>query len=232
MSYFGGLGTGKGWHTFNFIITPKEFESIFDELKFEFVITNSRVEIDYKKTEKQFIFTNYEDFFNARLITENEVDKKEQLCFESKIRISITDDLSKIHFIDMRDRKGEISNDFKLVRPTEPVINISPFFLTYSKTIESLSVAYSNPEGTIGLELTYPKFVSFENDGFKNLYDTHTFTTCNLFNNLINNIKVISNKAKVQSNTKLFRPNFWISPEAKKVINQNHYIKTNNLNII
>lgn len=229
MTYFGGLGAGKGWNTFNFILTPKEFESIFMELKFYFIVTNSRVEINYEKTENQFIFNGYNDFFNEILIGENKFNKKEQWSFESKIRISITDDLSKIHFQLIIDKKGEISNDFKLVNPIEPVINISPFYLTYSNIKESLSVAYFNTEGIIGLQLTYPKFESFSNDGFNSLIDAHTFNNYNLFSDLTENIKALSNKAKVQSSVKLFRPNFWISLEAKKLIKVNQYLKSNDL---
>ncbi|KAF2333628.1 hypothetical protein [Flavobacterium ginsenosidimutans] len=232
MSYFGGLGAGKGWNTFKFIITPQEFESLFQDLNYYFVITGSRVEINYKNTDEQYIFDSYKSYYNEVLTGENKFDKKEQWSFERDIRISITDDLCKINFQDIIDKKGIVSNDFKLVRPTEPVINISPFYLTYSKTFESLSISYMNNEGSIGLELTYPKIVSFESDNFKSLVDTHSFTTNTLFNNLIENIKAISNKAKLQSTAKLFRPNFWISPDAKKVINQNHYLKSNDLNII
>ncbi|MGN7810319.1 hypothetical protein [Flavobacterium sp. 22076] len=232
MSYFGGLGSGKGWNTFNFIVTPQEFKSIFEKQTYDFVVTNSRVEIDYEKTEKHLLFDNYENFFYKILINKEKLDRKEQWPFESKIRISIIDDINKIQFESITNKKGLISNEFKSVQPTEPVINIRPFYLTYFKIKESLSVAYMNEEGTIGLELTYPKLVSFSNDNFRNFIDAHTFTTYNLFENLIKNIKAISNKAKLQSNTKLFRPNFWISPEAKKVINNNHYLKSNGLNII
>jgi hypothetical protein len=76
MSYFGGLGSGKGWNKFNFILTPKEFESIFRELKFYFVITNTSVAIDYKATDKAYIFDSYKDFFNEILIGKTALDKK------------------------------------------------------------------------------------------------------------------------------------------------------------
>ncbi|GAA3777330.1 hypothetical protein [Flavobacterium ginsengiterrae] len=228
MSYFGGLGSGKGWNTFNFILTPKEFNSIFENQKYSFVITNSRVEIDYTETDKEFIFNSYKDFFNEIIIG----DKKDYWIFEEKIRISITDDINKIQFNDIINKKGIVSSDFKLVSPTEPVINIRPLYLTYSKIKESPTIAYRNTEGTIGLELTYPKVVSFRKDDFKTLIDAHTFTTYNLFNNLIKNIKAISNKAKLEKGAKLFRPNFWISAEAKKVINENHYLKSNDLKIV
>lgn len=232
MSYFGGLGAGKGWNKFNFILTPTEFESVLENLKFYFVTTNTRVAIDYKKTDTSYIFDGYKDFFNEILIGKKELDRKEHWSYESKIRISITDDIDKISFKQIIDKKGILSSEFKSVNPTEPVINISPFYLTFSKDKESLSVAYMNTEGTIGLELTYPKFVSFLTDGDNSIIDAHAFNNYNLFNNLVKNIQSISNKAKIQSPAKLYRPNFWISPEAKKVINENRYLKSNSLIIL
>lgn len=229
MGYFGGLGSGKGWNKFNFILTPNEFESVFTELKFYFIITNKSVPIDYKITDKPYVFAGYKDFFNEIIIGEKEHDRKEHWFYEDKIRISITDTINTINFKEIIDKKGIVSNDSKLVDPTEPVINISPFYITFSKNNESLSVAYMNIEGTIGLELTYPKFVSFSNDKFTSVVDTNTFNSYHLFNDLIKNIKAISNKAKLQSAAKLYRPNFWISPEAKKVINENRYLKLNSL---
>lgn len=232
MGYFGGLGSGKGWSKFNFILTPKEFESIFKDLKFYFVITNTRVPIDYKATDKSYIFDSYNDFFNEIIIREKEFDQKEQWVYESKIRISITDDISKINFKEITNKNGIVSNEFKIVNPTEPVITISPFYLTFYKDKENLSVAYMNTEGTIGLELTYPKFISFADDGFNTTIDAHKFNNYLLFNDLVKNIKALSNKAKVQSSTKMYRPNFWISAEAKKEINKNFYLKTNSLTIL
>lgn len=229
MGYFGGLGSGKGWNKFNFILTPKEFESIFTDLQFYFVITNTRVPIDYKATDTPYVFDGYKDFFNEIIISNKEYDKKEHWLYENKIRVSITGDINKIGFKEIIDKKGTVSDAFKLVDPTEPVINISPFYLTFSKDKESLSIAYMNTEGTIGLEITYPKFVSFSNDGFNSTVDAGTFNNYNLFSDLIKNIKAISNKAKLQSAAKLYRPNFWISPEAKKVINENRYLKSNSL---
>ncbi|MFH6994493.1 hypothetical protein [Flavobacterium sp. FlaQc-48] len=229
MGYFGGLGSGKGWNKFNFILTPNEFQSIFTDLKFYFVITNTRVAIDYTATDKSYVFEGYQDFFNEVIIGKKELDRKEHWFYEDKIRISITGDINKISFKEIIDKKGIVSNDYKRVDPTEPVINISPFYLYFLKDKESLSVAYMNAEGTIGLELTYPKFVSFLTDEDNSIIDAHAFRTYNLYNDLVKNIKAISNKAKVQSNTKLYRPNFWISPEAKKAINENRYLKVNAL---
>lgn len=230
MSYFGGLGSGKGWNNFNFILTPEEFKSIFSELKFIFLITNTRVPIDYIATDSSYIFDSYSTFFDKIVVRKEELDRKEHWTYE--IRISITDDITKIKFEEITDKKGIVSDEYKLVKPAEPVINVSPFYLSFFKEKESLSVAYMNTEGTIGLELTYPKVVSFRADKFTTTIDAHTFSTYNLFNALVKNIKAISNKAKVQSQAKLYHPNFWISPEAKKAINQNHYLQSNALIIL
>lgn len=232
MSYFGGMGSGKGWNKFNFILTPPEFESIFEELKFYFVITNTRVPIDYTATNTSYVFDSYKDFFTKIIIGNKEYDRKEHWSYESKIRISITNNISKIGFKEIIDKEGTISDAFKLVDPTEPVINITPFYLTFSENKESLSIAYMNTEGTIGLELTYPKVVSFSTDKFNSVIDAQQFNNQLLFNDLIKNIKALSNKAKLQSSTKLYRPNFWISPEAKKVINENRYLKSNSLIVV
>ncbi|KQB39578.1 hypothetical protein [Flavobacterium aquidurense] len=232
MSYFGGLGAGKGWNKFNFILTPQQFESIFSELKFYFVITNTRVAIDYTATDKSYVLDGYKDFFNEIIISNKEYDRKDHWSYENKIRLSITDDINKIGFKEIIDKKGIVSDAFKLVDPTEPVINITPFYLTFLENNQSLSIAHMNTEGTIGLELTYPKVISFSNDKFNSVIDTQQFNNHQLYNNLINNIKALSNKAKLQSSTKLYRPNFWISPEAKKVINENRYLKSNSLTII
>ena len=105
MSYFGGLGAGKGWNTFKFIITPQEFESLFQNLNYYFVITGSRVEINYKNTDEQYIFDSYKSYYDKVLTGEEKLDKKGQWSFERDIRISVTDDLSKINFQDIIDKK-------------------------------------------------------------------------------------------------------------------------------
>jgi len=48
------------WHkSFNFVITPEEFEAVFSRDDYEFVTGNTLVDIDYISTEKQEIFNAY-----------------------------------------------------------------------------------------------------------------------------------------------------------------------------
>ena len=230
MSYFGGLGAGKGWNTFSFILTPSEFEILFKDLQFNFVINNQRVEIDYQQTEKDVVFNAYEKFFEQVLTGQKKLSEKAKWEIESLIRISIIDDLKKIEFDDIVDKKGLVSKDFKLVRPTEPVINISPFYITLTGS-EKLSIAFFNTDGVIGLQLTYPKVVSWKKDNFESVQETKSFQASQLFEVLVKRIKSVSHKAKVSYNSTDFKPNFWISNEAATVINKNPYLISKQLTI-
>lgn len=235
MSYFGGLGAGKGWHKFKFILTPDEFKSLFDESNFYFVVANSRVDINYSHTEIDYIFSGYQKYFEEILIGQNiddrkKVFEKKEYEFVSKIRISIIGSLEKMYFVDCLERNKDVSTEFKLVEFTEPVINISPFYLYLAKN-ETLSVEFMNDEGIIGLEISYPKFVSWEKDDYARYEETTIFKTYSLFKTLTTRVKKIANRAKMSSPTKTYRPNFWISQDAKKVINQNRFLRSNNLTI-
>ena len=52
---------GNSWHKFNFVITPEEFEAIFNREDFEFVTNNTRVNIDYSrpKSRKSLVLISF-----------------------------------------------------------------------------------------------------------------------------------------------------------------------------
>ena len=47
----------NNWHKFNFVITPEEFEAIFNREDFEFVTNNTRVNIDYFLKDEKLLRT-------------------------------------------------------------------------------------------------------------------------------------------------------------------------------
>ena len=50
------------WHkSFNFVITPEEFEAVFSRDDYEFVTSNMLVDIDYISTEKYPMYAIFED---------------------------------------------------------------------------------------------------------------------------------------------------------------------------
>ena len=231
MGYFGGLGSGRGWNKFDFILTPNEFQKVFDGLRYSFVTTNSRVESGYKESSKQNYFQAYKHFFERTLVGEELLNEQELWSIEEPILESIIYDIEKISFRDIKDEKGNYM-PYKVAEPSEPVINISPFYLYFVKEKEFLSVAYCNPKGIIGLELSYPKYVTWYDRENPQTIETSSFESRTLFDTLVQRIKKCSSKAKVQSQTKLLKPNFWIGHEARSVINNNKYLVKNGLEII
>ena len=59
------------WHkSFNFVITPEEFEAVFSRDDYEFVTSNTLVDINYISTEKQEIFNAYQQYYEKILLRE------------------------------------------------------------------------------------------------------------------------------------------------------------------
>lgn len=228
MGYFAGLGAGKGWNSFKFILTPDEFQEIFKGITYAFVNSSVRVEEDYTESNKKDVFQAYENFFEQILIGQTALTREKAWSIEREVRMMVTDSADKVFYKVCKNDKGEVM-PFKVMEPTEPVINIAPFYLSWSAEYEKMSVAYLNAEGIIGLELSFPKYVSFN---YVDNIDTSTYKTAELYKTLVSRIKAISKKAKVETTIKLYKPDFWISAKAIQPINQNRYLKENKLRIL
>ena len=228
MSYSGGLGAGKGWYSFKFILSPDEFESIFNKLSYSFIEANKRAELDYTETNKLSFFSNYRIFYN-KIISGECWDKKVDWAIESSMRISIADDIKKISFKEFSIKEKGNLNSYKLVIPTEPLINIHPFFLSLLN--ETLSLETFNVIGILGIQFSYPKVISWEHENHQHLHDTQRFKTKELFNTLTHLIKDSSRKAKLSGPSKIYRPNFWVNENCLNDVNNNYYLKTNFLKI-
>ena len=227
MSYFAGSGSGKGWNKFCFILTPDELPRIFEGLSYFFVGTGSHTDANYKETPKDKVFSAYEDFYEKILIGEEELSRQQQWQIEEPIRKSIIDDINKVSFIDTKDENGNLT-PFRLIDPTEPLINISPFYLPWSEEEKKLSMEYMNEPGIIGLKLSFPKYISFD---YTNYIETSEYATALLYSLLVKKIKGMAHKAKIETPLKLYTLNFWISTDAVNQINKNRYLKMNNLRI-
>ncbi|MGB4775935.1 MAG: hypothetical protein WBP45_12225 [Daejeonella sp.] len=215
-----------GWNRFKFVLLPEEFENLFTDLEYYFVITNQTVNKDYEVNDQSSVFKKYKDFF-AKITSGQSWDAKQD--WKLRVQGSIIDDKNKISFRDVKDEQGKLYPEYKHATPKEPVINISMFSLTFDN---QLSVQYYNEEGHIGLELTYPKLKSLDSEGCRLLSDSPDYPAKNLYDELIRRIKETSNKAQMQSPSKLYKPNFWISATCKREINNNYYLKSNGLKLI
>ncbi|MEB3005869.1 hypothetical protein [Capnocytophaga sp. G2] len=215
------------WHKkFNFVITPEEFEAIFSREDYEFVTNNMRVDMDYISTEKQEIFTAYQQYYEKILLREEKYNHKILCPFENKMRQSMIDQTQKLIFPEVI-LNGKVSDKYKLVRSKEPFMNIDPFHLLYIKEKKLLSTIYFEPESTFGLRLTYPKTISLadKNNNLRGNYDTEKYPMCVIFNDIVNRIKKISHKAKMVKGEQLLKPDFWISDKAKEQVGKNYYLQ-------
>ena len=50
MGYFGGLGAGKGWRRFYFVVAPDELQRVLMDSECALLVSNGRVPVDYERT--------------------------------------------------------------------------------------------------------------------------------------------------------------------------------------
>ena len=130
------------WHkSFNFVITPEEFEAVFSRDDYEFVTSNMLVDIDYISTEKQEIFNAYQQYYEKILLREEKYDHKTLWTIEDKMRQSMIDQTKKLIFLEVEGNKKDALK-YKRVRTKEPFMNLDPFYLLYKKEKNLLSFLY------------------------------------------------------------------------------------------
>lgn len=212
----------KGWHQFYFVITPAEFELIFSQMNALFV-ANKKVDEPLQSVPKSEVFEKYKTLYN------NILHKKcESNLIEGWFSEDIIDDLKKIQVAPVAEADKQ-RTVFQSLLPAEPMIGLSPFDLIFLEQKNSISVAYHNPKGVLGMQLSYPKAVAWN---YTKLEKTDSFVMRKIYDTLTAEIKKLCKKAKVQQGDTLFRPNFWISELAKNQINSNAYLTENNLQIV
>ena len=219
------------WHkSFNFVITPEEFEAVFSRDDYEFVTGNTLVDMDYISTEKQEIFDAYQQYYEKILLREEKYNHKTLWTIEDKMRQSMIDQTKKLIFLEVEDNKKDAVK-YKRVRTKEPFMNLDPFYLLYKKEKNLLSTIYHAPENTFGLKLTYPKTISLadKNDNLRGNYDTEKYPMYAIFKDIIKQIKKISHKAKMMKGEQLLKPDFWISDKAKEQVGKNYYLQQTGL---
>jgi hypothetical protein len=220
----------NSWHKFNFVITPEEFEAIFNREDFEFVTNNTRINIDYSHTEKQEIFEAYQQYYEKVLTSGEKYEHEALWKIVNAMRQGMIDQTKKLIFPEVV-LSDKVSDEYKLVRCKEPFMNIDPFCLLYKKEKNLLSTIYHEPENVFGLQINYPKTISLadKNDNLRGNYSTEKYPMCMIFKNIIKQIKKISHKAKMTKDNQLLKPDFWISDKAKEQVGQNYYLQKNGL---
>jgi len=199
MSYFGGLGAGKGWYKFQFAVTPNEMSNVLRSQNLFVVKTTKRVPIDYSNTPLDEYLDSYQQYVDAMV---NTVEVPWQFC--SSISHSLVTSLTIF--------KPKVCPDpaYKLMNPVEPVINLGPVPISYSN--RKLSTAVES-KISFGIEMTFPKVVSFDRDGHEALYAADCFEIYKLFTELCSLITKMTKPCVFRSELQQHRTKIRISHE-------------------
>lgn len=224
--YFGGLGAGKGWYKIPFFITDKELSDLFSKFNFHLIITNTRVDVDYIETKKEEFLKDYNKYIEVL-----KSQKKSDWKIESPLYISLTKDLS-----DIKSKLIE-SNNFKLLKYTEPLIDVSPLTIYYENVNKKdrLSIDCDGIKEnviTAGLILHFPKVISLDNEGHRFLHKTDNSKNLELYNILVKYITEITKPCIIKSSVSKRKTRLRISKDCKKILNEHPFFKEKELIII
>lgn len=203
MGYFGGFGAGKGWQSYYFLITPDELHAQLAALELSLVITNCRVPVTYFSTPIEEYREQYAAYFRAVSGEGDGVDWH----VTSPMYISLTRPSVHIGF-EVITRHPE----YKLVEPSEPLINLSPFPLYYDNERQQISLVHGGMESwSFGLRMDYPKVVSYSSEHHECLHNTSSYMNAELFAQLKGGIDCITTNATILSPAKRHRTKVRIS---------------------
>jgi hypothetical protein len=208
MGYFGGYGGGRGWHKFRFLITPDEWRQILIASGVH-VVSSGRVSRDYIETGIEPYLEHYARYY-AAMFGEGDLGMVARKFHGENLTATL-----EILELKLSAKYPEYAAvDFR-----EPVISVSAFPLFFLG--ESISLSWGGHEDlSFGLELVYPKAVSFDHERYAYEYPADQFVNWPLYQSLTTAIKAITTGCKVQSPAKVHRVDVRISPAVRAVINQ------------
>ncbi len=214
----------KKWNKFNFIVHPTELETIFKEINY-FIIPNTRVSIDYKLTDidNASIFKEYKEFYD-KVVSGRYLEEEKKL----DVIIRLTNDLNLIKFEPFEIEESGKVKKFKRVLISEFMVNIGTFsFMAYPK--DKLTTSYYDVTGKsdLGLQISYPKEIICTESS--NIIELDKFKTYKLYTEITKKVKKIAKRAKAIRNGIETKPNFWITEKVLKDINNNYYLRENNI---
>ncbi|MBS9774002.1 MAG: hypothetical protein KGV59_02430 [Tenacibaculum sp.] len=214
----------KKWTKFNFIVHPTELENIFKELNY-FIIPSTRVSIDYKLTDidNTSIFKEYGEFYE-KVISGKDLGNDKKIIIVTRL----TNNLNLIELEPFEIEEGNKIKKFKRVLISEFMVNIGTFsFMAYPK--DKLTTAYCDNTGKsdLGLQISYPKEIICLDDN--KIIKLDEFKTYELYSEIVKKIKKISRRVKAIRNGIEIKPNFWITEKVLKDINNNLYLRENDI---
>jgi hypothetical protein len=218
--YFGGLGAGRGWHKFLFFIDGDELKSVFDNHNFS-ILANTRQSRDYRETPKQEylpLYDKYIQYFQDSKSLENPYNLIVWLTNTKKI----------VQYVPISVSDG----DFNRIDFSEPSVGVSPLFILYDERKKLLVDIFGSNNCHFGLELQFPKVVSYSDESHKLLHSTEGCSNFKLFGDLVNDIKSITKPCRIKDINMVRTTRIRISDTCKEMANNNDFFVKNNLTVL
>lgn len=187
MGYFGGLGAGKGWLKFLFIVEPAVLREVLIATSPVLVITNSRVPADYEATPLDEYLAAYSCYLDA-MLESPEAARMAAMAIYMGLAASL-DRFSPTPCPDTR---------YKLMNSDEPVVNLRPLTLHFDARSGQLCTNVMS-DLYFGVELSFPRLISLDRDKHEVLYETGPFPTYDIFEEVRSRIQNVTRPCKIRS---------------------------------
>jgi hypothetical protein len=193
MGYFGGLGEGKGWLKFRFVVDRDVLREVLIATKPILVITNSRVPAEYEATPLDEYIAAYSRYLEAMLESAEAVQKAAMATY-----MGLAGSLDRFSPLPCPDSR------YKLMDCDEPVVNLAPLTLYFDARRGQL---WTNVTSNLyfGVELSFPRVISLERDKDEVLYKTAQFPTYAIFERVKSRIQKVTKPCKIRSSSREHR---------------------------
>ncbi|MHB0937183.1 MAG: hypothetical protein ACYC6A_12410 [Armatimonadota bacterium] len=225
MGYVGGYGGGRGWHKYRFLLLPEELQAILSEhhpclFKDTYNIPATS---DFQCLPVENYVLQYEKYFRSLL---GEGEPLGMWVYES-VDMHLTSSVSLLRFA-----PSVLDPKWKEVIPIEPLINLSPssiFYETHGRIVLGLG---GMEHYSFGIEMSFPKVVSYGDEGHEFLHETGHCQNYALFNDLKASIKSKTTGVKIKSLMNEHRIDVHISPAVREIINRHPGLKAQGLIVL
>jgi hypothetical protein len=199
MAYFGGLGAGKGWLKFLFLVDPTVLREVLIATKPVLVVTNARVPAEYVATPVDEYIAAYTRYLDAMLESTESAQKAAMATY-----MGLAASLDRFSPMSCPDAR------YKLMHTDEPVVTLRPLNLHFdSRRGQLCTNVMSNLY--FGVELSFPRVISLDRDKHEVLYETERFPTHGIFEGVKSGIQKVTKPCKIRSPSREHRTPIRIS---------------------
>jgi hypothetical protein len=187
MGYFGGLGAGKGWLKFLFVVDADVLREVLIATKAVLVITNSRIPADYEETPLDEYIAAFSRYLEATLESA-----------EAAQKAGMATCIGMAASLDRFSPRPCPDSRYKLMNCDEPVVNLTPLTLYFDARRGQLCTnVMSNLY--FGAEMSFPRVFSLDRERHEVLHETRQVPTYGIFEGVKSRIQKVTKPCKIRS---------------------------------